>query len=81
VLPTASWTIWGGKREGRRRARWTRETLEQLQRDGLTGLPNRRLNQDGRDAIAAALTAQLYADGNFIGYEEIIVPSKAPDLG
>ncbi len=58
-FPTATWSICFGPRDGRRRARWTREALDSL---GLVGLPARRLNQDDRDAIAAAYTARLWRE-------------------
>jgi predicted nuclease with RNAse H fold len=70
VFPTASWTRWAGKRRGTRAA-WTARALTHR---GLTGLPP-RLSQDGRDAIAAALTARLYARGETEPYGEIAVPS------
>jgi predicted nuclease with RNAse H fold len=69
VFPTASWTRWAGKRRGTRAA-WTATALTQF---GLAGLPP-RLSQDGRDAIAAALTARLYARGETEPYDEIAVP-------
>lgn len=59
-FPTASWTVWAGRRGKKSRARWTRDALADM---ALDGLPSRRLNQDDRDAIAAALTARLHADG------------------
>jgi predicted nuclease with RNAse H fold len=54
-FPTAAWTRWGGPRGSRTRARWSRETLAGLD---LEDVPH-GLSQDWRDAIAAALTAQL----------------------
>jgi predicted nuclease with RNAse H fold len=71
VFPTASWTVWAGRRGKKRRARWTRAALELLE---LEGLPSRRLNQDDRDAIAAALTAQLHGQGRTRTFGEIVVP-------
>jgi predicted nuclease with RNAse H fold len=73
VFPTASWTIWAGKRGTRRRAAWTRGALEDRQ---LEGLPPRRLNQDDRDAVAAALTARLYAEGGVEKFGDIVVPAR-----
>jgi predicted nuclease with RNAse H fold len=70
VFPTASWTRWAGRRQGSRAA-WSSAALE---RCGLSGLP-RRLGQDGRDAIAAALTARLHAEGATECFEEIVVPT------
>jgi predicted nuclease with RNAse H fold len=72
-FPTAAWTIWHGPRDGRPRARWSAEALAAR---GLAGVPA-RTNQDTRDAIAAALTAQAYGQGDFDAYGEIVVP-RAP---
>jgi len=74
-FPTATWSRLGGKRSGRPRARWSREVLTALQ---LGSVPD-RLNQDGRDAIGAALTAMHYDDGNSEAFGgEIIVPLSRP---
>ncbi len=73
VFPTASWTRWAGPR-GCSRARWSQAALETL---GLSGLP-RRLGQDGRDAIAAAVTARLWSAGATEAFEEIVVPTARP---
>jgi predicted nuclease with RNAse H fold len=70
VFPTASWTVWAGRRGSRSRARWSAAAFADLKLDGL---PSRRLNQDDRDAIAAALTARLYPRGTR-AFGEIIVP-------
>jgi predicted nuclease with RNAse H fold len=75
VFPTASFTVWGGKRGQMRRARWSRLILEGL---ALGGLPPRRLNQDDRDAIAAALTARLHDAGEAQNFGEIVVPRRSP---
>lgn len=72
-FPTASWTRWHGPRNGRRRSAWTREALVTL---GLTGVP-RRTNQDKRDAIAAAVTARDYEQGNSEAFGAIVVPCGA----
>jgi predicted nuclease with RNAse H fold len=69
-FPNASWTRWGGPRNGRSRARWSHETLARL---GLDGLPE-RLNQDWRDSIAAALTARAHSRGLTDELGEIVVP-------
>jgi predicted nuclease with RNAse H fold len=71
VFPTASWTRWHGPRSGRPRARWSREALEAW---NLDGLPSRRLNQDQRDALGAALTARAYALHRVQRFGEIVVP-------
>jgi predicted nuclease with RNAse H fold len=71
VFPTASWTRWSGARGKRPRSVWTQDALGAF---ALNDLPARRLNQDARDAIAAALTAQLYARGEYEAFEEIVVP-------
>ena len=68
-FPTASWTRWSGLRAGTR-AEWSSRALRTL---GLGALPD-RLSQDGRDAIAAAVTARLYAAGETDSYGEIVVP-------
>ncbi len=73
VFPTASWTRWAGCRGTRPRAAWTRGALESF---ALRGLPSRRLNQDDRDAIAAALTARLYDEGRTDSFGEIVVPRE-----
>jgi hypothetical protein len=39
----------------------------------LEGLPRRRLSQDNRDVVAAALTARRYALGAFERFGEIVV--------
>lgn len=70
-FPTASWTVWAGRRRKRSRAAWTNAALNDLD---LTGLPPRRLNQDDRDAIAAALTARAYDRGDTREFDEIVVP-------
>ncbi|MCU0313639.1 MAG: DUF429 domain-containing protein [Solirubrobacteraceae bacterium] len=74
VFPTASWTAWLGPRGGRSRAAWSTAGLARL---GLSGLPA-RTNQDQRDAIAAALTARLDAEGRGRRCGAIAVP--APGL-
>lgn len=71
-FPTASWTRWAGTRTGTRAA-WSQGALSAL---ALRGVP-RRLSQDGRDAIAAAVTAWLYAAGGTDAYGEIVVPSDS----
>jgi predicted nuclease with RNAse H fold len=77
-FPTASWSVWAGPRSGRRAA-WTRRGLEAL---AISNLPTRRLNQDDRDAIAAALTARLYAEGGTETFgNELVVPTRRPSLG
>lgn len=74
VFPTASWTAWLGPRGARSRAAWTTAGLARL---GLSGLPA-RTNQDQRDAIAAAITARLDAQGRTRRFGAIAVP--APGL-
>ena len=63
-FPTASFTRWAGPRGGGSRAAWTREAL---------GL-DLRLNQDGRDAVAAALTARCCELDQVEWFGEIVVP-------
>jgi predicted nuclease with RNAse H fold len=71
VFPTASWTRWHGPRGRLTRAAWTRHGLARLR---LTGVPE-RTNQDQRDAIAAAMTAQQHTRGLTEEIGEIVVPA------
>jgi predicted nuclease with RNAse H fold len=72
-FPTASWTRWLGPRpKSRSRAAWTRGGLESL---GLAGLPS-RMNQDARDALAAALTARRFDEGRTELFGEIVVANE-----
>jgi predicted nuclease with RNAse H fold len=71
VFPTASWTRWHGPRGALTRAAWTRDGLARL---CLTGVPA-RTNQDQRDAIAAAMTAQQHTRGLTQEIGEIVVPA------
>jgi predicted nuclease with RNAse H fold len=71
VFPTASWTRWHGPRGPLSRAAWTRDGLARLR---LMGVP-RRMNQDQRDAIAAAMTAQQHTRGLTQEIGEIVVPA------
>jgi len=75
VFPTASWTVWAGRRGKQTRASWSRDALNAL---SLGGLPSRRLNQDDRDAIAAALTARLHEEGRAVEFGGIVVPKERP---
>lgn len=63
-FPTASFTRWAGPRGRRTRAAWTREALG-------FAVPH---GQDGRDAVAAALTAQSASLGLVDRFGEIVVP-------
>ncbi len=69
-FPTASFTRFAGGRGRRTRAAWTRAALAA---SGLAGLP-RRMSQDGRDAVAAALTARSYDLGRAERVGAIVVP-------
>jgi predicted nuclease with RNAse H fold len=71
VFPTASWTRWHGPRGPLTRAEWTRQGLARL---CLTRVPE-RTNQDQRDAIAAAMTAQQHTRGLTQEIGEIVVPA------
>jgi predicted nuclease with RNAse H fold len=71
VFPTASWTRWHGPRGPLTRAAWTRLGLARL---CLAGVPE-RTNQDQRDAIAAAMTAQQHTRGLTQEIGEIVVPA------
>lgn len=70
-FPTASWTVWSGKRGSMRRSTWTTQALAH---QNLTGLPS-RMNQDFRDAVAAALTARAHERGLSTCFGDIVVPS------
>lgn len=72
-FPTASWTRWVGQRGDEPRAAWSARGLADLH---LRGVPS-RLGQDGRDAIAAAVTAALYGAGGTEPFGEIEVPLRA----
>lgn len=73
-FPTATWSLLGGRKGSRSRARWSREVLERIQLERLPA----RMNQDARDAIGAAVTAKLYDDNATEPFGDIIVPSKPP---
>jgi predicted nuclease with RNAse H fold len=74
VFPTASWTQWFGRRGSQSRRRWSAAALAEFELDGVIG---RRLNQDGRDAIGAALTARDHSYGRTeSAFEPIIVPVR-----
>jgi predicted nuclease with RNAse H fold len=74
VFPTAAWTRWEQRRGKRSRAAWSRVVLESIELDGL---PSRRLNQDDRDAVAAALVARQYEEGKTESFRKLIVPAGA----
>lgn len=63
------WTRWGGRRGRATCAAWATRVLAEF---GLLGLPP-RLNQDGRDAIGAALTARAHTRGETEAFGETIV--------
>ena len=71
-FPTASWTRWAGPRGNRTRAAWTRNALAELPLDDV----RTRLSQDGRDAIAAALTARAHERGETEEFGDIVVPRR-----
>lgn len=76
-FPTASWTRWAGPRSGARRAAWTHAALKRLD----LGRAPARLNQDERDAIAAALTARAHERGETERFGDIVVPlGDAPSV-
>jgi predicted nuclease with RNAse H fold len=71
VFPTASWTIWNGRRGKASRSRWSREGIAKL---GVIDLPT-RMNQDERDAVASAWTARMADLGQVAAaYEPIVIP-------
>jgi len=69
-FPTATWSRIGGPRGTRSRARWSREVLEGC---GPRGTPP-RMNQDARDAIGAAITAQMFDEEKTESFGDIVVP-------
>jgi predicted nuclease with RNAse H fold len=69
-FPTASWTRWAGARMSASRARWSASALAGAH---LAGVPP-RLNQDERDAVAAALTARCHSRGETESFGPIVVP-------
>lgn len=76
-FPTASWTIWNGPKKDRTRAQWTTKGLRKFRLNIDNG--GRRLNQDFRDAIAAAKTAECCAKGKGRYYSDIlpiVVPKR-----
>jgi predicted nuclease with RNAse H fold len=72
VFPTASWTVWSGPRAGRDRIAWSAAALAAI---APAGLPTRRLSQDDRDAVAAALTTRLHGEGRARSFGAIVVPA------
>ncbi|HJZ38599.1 MAG TPA: DUF429 domain-containing protein [Solirubrobacterales bacterium] len=76
TFPTAAWTIWAGPRGKVPRSEWSAAALADL---GLAGLPDHRLSQDDRDAVAAAFVARLHAEGATTVYGEIVTPAAHPD--
>jgi len=72
-FPTASWTQWIGARDSRTRARWTRDGLNELDRQG-TLRCEQVGNQDERDAVAAALTALQYEHQPMQKFGPLTVP-------
>lgn len=74
-FPTAAWTVWAGPRRASPRSAWSARALAQLR---VPGTPA-RLGQDGRDAIAAALTARLHALGRTRVFGELVIPTPDGD--
>jgi predicted nuclease with RNAse H fold len=80
VFPTAAWTRWIGPRD-RSRAAWTALGMEKVGASALdlTDLPAKlgkpRLNQDDRDAVAAALVARQHEEGLTQAFGKLIVPA------
>lgn len=71
-FPTAAWSCLGRTRGTASRAQWSAGVLREQQ---LRNVP-RRLSQDGRDAIGAALTARLHGRGGTESFGEIVVPRR-----
>lgn len=69
-FPTASWTRWAGRRGDQSRAVWSTRALAAIG----VALPPRRLAQDQRDAIGAALTARAHSRGETESFGDIVVP-------
>lgn len=77
-FPTASWTRWAGPRGKAPRSQWSRGALDRL---GLANVPA-RVGQDGRDAIAAAMTAYADEKNCVDRFGDIVVPKPVtPDGG
>jgi predicted nuclease with RNAse H fold len=72
VFPTASWTRWYGRRDGRTRAAWSQTALSELRLDNVPP----RTNQDQRDAIAAAVTAREHTQGTTEAIGDIVIPGR-----
>lgn len=70
-FPTATWTRLYGPRGTRPRAAWSRDALASV---GLQGM-RPQTSQDARDAIGAALTARLHAQGRTVRCGLIVVPA------
>lgn len=70
-FPTASWTRWYGPRRTSR-TEWSQAALRLLP---LAGVP-RRLDQDERDAIAAALTAREHDLHPTERFGDLVVPRR-----
>lgn len=73
-FPTASWSRWAGPRGPEPRTAWSARALSAT---GIS-LPARRLSQDERDAIGAALTARAHAHGETEAFGDIMVPVTRP---
>jgi hypothetical protein len=71
-VPTACWAIWAGPRRGQPRGALSGRALRALR---LAGVPP-RLGQDGRDAIAPALTALDYDRGRTRSIGDIVIPAR-----
>ena len=69
-FPTAAWTRWAGPRNGVPRSRWSARALRGLR---LRGVPA-TLDQDGRDAIGAAMTAWAHGHRRTELFGDIVVP-------
>ena len=74
-FPTASWTRWAGPKGTEPQAEWSSRALADL---GVADVPP-RLSQDGRDAIAAAVTARLYSVGRVQRFGGIVVPLRGKE--
>lgn len=63
VFPTGSWSRWcGSRKKNVSRAAWTKRGIETLVAEHSIDIHGKVTNQDKRDAIAAAVTAQLFLE-------------------
>lgn len=71
VFPSALWQAEAGPKGARSKAAWSKAALSALE---IQGIPD-SISQDLRDALGAALIAQLYKQGKTRSFEELVVPA------